>query len=334
MNRYKSLLLFSATALLLVGGTIYADEVSQNDDQGQVPAATAQADSQASQQATANQQSNPIETNQQQEQTPTNSEETSQSQDSMVKQEEGTLSNNQETEGSANQDQQVTESKADVSTVADSDSQEGQEAPDISTEEYEANVAGLKQVTMADVYHMFDDPNGSYTLYLGRPTCIYCRKFSPVIKDFNSLSGGQVYYYNTDSTDFSSVAKEFLRSKIGVFVTPTVLHLEKGQIVSGQLGSGGTAQDLYNKVFKSTDTRPDTSQEVTPSQQSPTANEKAAEQTITDAIAKAADASSKTSHQSQTKEVVKSEKLDTNTLTKVINKVLTLFDKFLAKFGA
>lgn len=333
MNRYKSLLLFSATALLLVGGTTYADKVSQNDDQRQVPAATAQADSQASQQATANQQSNQIETNQQ-EQLLTSSEETSQSQDSTAKQEEGTRSNNQETEGSANLSQQVTESTADVSTVADSDSQEGQEAPDISTEEYEANVAGLKQVTMADVYHMFDDPNGSYTLYLGRPTCIYCRKFSPVIKDFNSLSGGQVYYYNTDSTDFSSVAKEFLRSKIGVFVTPTVLHLEKGQIVSGQLGSGGTAQDLYNKVFKSTDTRPDTSQEVTPSQQSPTANEKAAEQTITDAIAKAADASSKTSHQSQTKEVVKSEKLDTNTLTKVINKVLTLFDKFLAKFGA
>ncbi|EHI75485.1 putative bacteriocin [Streptococcus criceti] len=333
MNRYKSLLLFSATALLLVGGTTYADEVSQNDDQGQVPAATAQADSQASQQATANQQSNQIETNQQ-EQLLTSSEETSQSQDSTAKQEEGTRSNNQETEGSANLSQQVTESTADVSTVADSDSQEGQEAPDISTEEYEANVAGLKQVTMADVYHMFDDPNGSYTLYLGRPTCIYCRKFSPVIKDFNSLSGGQVYYYNIDSTDFSSVAKEFLRSKIGVFVTPTVLHLEKGQIVSGQLGSGGTAQDLYNKVFKSTDTRPDTSQVVTPSQQSPTANEKAAEQTITDAIAKAADASSKTSHQSQTKEVVKSEKLDTNTLTKVINKVLTLFDKFLAKFGA
>ncbi|WP_165212839.1 thioredoxin family protein [Streptococcus tangpeifui] len=331
MNRYKSLLLFSATALLLVGGTTYADEVSQNADQGQVPAATAQADSQASQQATANQQSNQIETNQQ-EQLLTSSEETSQSQDSTAKQEEDTRSNNQE-EVSANQDQQVTESTADVSTVADSDSQEGQEAPDISTEEYEANVAGLKQVTMADVYHMFDDPDGSYTLYLGRPTCIYCRKFSPVIKDFNSLSGGQVYYYNTDSTDFSSVAKEFLRSKIGVFVTPTVLHLEKGQIVSGQLGSGGTAQDLYNKVFKSTDTRPDTSQEVTPSQQSPTANEKAAEQT-TDATVKAADSSSKTSDQSQTKEVVKSEKLDTNTLTKVINKVLTLFDRLLVKFRA
>ncbi|WP_195934751.1 thiol reductase thioredoxin [Streptococcus sobrinus] len=343
MNRYKSFLLFSATALLLVGGAVSADEVSQISTQEQPAAVVSQADSQANQPAVTNQESSQTESNQTG-QSQTTSQETAQVQETTAKQEEAPDSNNQvastqTTEEVVNQNQQATESETETASVTESDSQEGQDNSDISTEEYEANIADLKQVTMADVYHMFDDQAGHYTLYLGRPTCIYCRKFSPVIKDFNTLSAGQVYYYNTDSADFSSVAKEFLRTKIGAFGTPTVLHLEKGQIVSGQLGSGGTAQELYDKVFKSENTTTSPSEGTATNQGSQAASGNTAEQATKTEANQATEQPSTvtkdTNDQSQTKAEVKSEseKLDTKTLTKVINKVASLINTLLAKFG-
>ncbi|WP_019786909.1 thiol reductase thioredoxin [Streptococcus sobrinus] len=343
MNRYKSFLLFSATALLLVGGAVSADEVSQISTQEQPAAVVSQADSQANQPAVTNQEGSQTESNQTG-QSQTTSQETAQVQETTAKQEEAPDSNNQvastqTTEEVVNQNQQATESETETASVTESDSQEGQDNSDISTEEYEANIADLKQVTMADVYHMFDDQAGHYTLYLGRPTCIYCRKFSPVIKDFNTLSAGQVYYYNTDSADFSSVAKEFLRTKIGAFGTPTVLHLEKGQIVSGQLGSGGTAQELYDKVFKSENTTTSPSEGTATNQGSQAASGNTAEQATkteaNQATEQPSTATKDTNDQSQTKAEVKSEseKLDTKTLTKVINKVVSLIGRLLVKFG-
>lgn len=339
MNRYKSFLLFSATALLLVGGAVSADEVSQSSTQEQPAAVVSQADSQADQPAVTNQEGSQTESNQTG-QSQTTSQETAQVQETTAKQEEVPDSNNQvastqTTQEVANQNQQTTETETETASVTESDSQEGQDNSDISTEEYEANIADLKQVTMADVYHMFDDQAGHYTLYLGRPTCIYCRKFSPVIKDFNTLSAGQVYYYNTDSADFSSVAKEFLRTKIGAFGTPTVLHLEKGQIVSGQLGSGGTAQELYDKVFKPENTKTNASEGTTTGQETQTAGENPTEPAGNTNDSKPSADIKGTTDQSQTKAEAtpQTEKLDTNTLTKVINKLASLINALLAKLG-
>ena len=105
---------------------------------------------------------------------------------------------------------------------------------------------------MADVYHMFDDSENDYILYIGRPTCHYCRDFSPVLKEFNGLTGSQLYYYNTDRDDFTVAAKEFLTKKVGMFATPTTLYIDKGQLISGWVGSGITAQNLYNKLYTHT----------------------------------------------------------------------------------
>ncbi len=64
MNRYKSFLLFSATALFLVGGAVSADEVSQSSTQEQPAAVVSQADSQADQPAVTNQEGSQTESNQ------------------------------------------------------------------------------------------------------------------------------------------------------------------------------------------------------------------------------------------------------------------------------
>ena len=73
-----------------------------------------------------------------------------------------------------------------------------------------------------------------------------------MLKEFNGLTGSQLYYYNTDRDDFTIAAKEFLKNKVGIFATPMTLFIDKGQLVSGWVGSGITAQNLYNKLYTHT----------------------------------------------------------------------------------
>ncbi|WP_241154234.1 hypothetical protein ACFSN5_03810 [Streptococcus tangpeifui] len=82
-----------------------------------------------------------------------------------------------------------------------------QEITSITPKEYEANVANLNKVSMTDVYQMFTQDGKEHTLYLGRPTCPYCRRFSPEVKKFNDLIGGQLDYFNTDSPEYDDAAQ-------------------------------------------------------------------------------------------------------------------------------
>lgn len=74
-------------------------------------------------------------------------------------------------------------------------------------------------------------------------------------------------------------SKVFLKNKIGLYATPTIIHIEKGSIVSGQVGTGGTAQELYDKVFPSVSTEP-TSKEPTASQEEITPTSTSQETTV------------------------------------------------------
>lgn len=125
-----------------------------------------------------------------------------------------------------------------------------QEAPiDISLEEYTANVADFKKLTMSQVHQAFSEDGGEHTLYFGRGTCYYCRQFSSDLKEFHQLIGGQLEYYDTDSADFDDKAKEFLFKTVGIPGTPTILYLKNGQLVSGWVGGGLTAQELYGYLY-------------------------------------------------------------------------------------
>ncbi|WP_159565064.1 LPXTG cell wall anchor domain-containing protein [Streptococcus halichoeri] len=56
-------------------------------------------------------------------------------------------------------------------------------------------------------------------------------------------------YYNVDGKDFDDAAKAFLYDTVGIPGTPTVLYLKKGQLVSGWVGGGITAQQLYDYLY-------------------------------------------------------------------------------------
>ncbi|NQP59067.1 hypothetical protein HO913_07060 [Streptococcus suis] len=123
----------------------------------------------------------------------------------------------------------------------------GEELAEVTSEEYATNVADFKKVTIDDVHAAFTADGLEHTLYFGRGTCYYCCQFSPDLKEFNQLIAGQLEYYDTDSAD--DEAKEFLFKTVGIPGTPTILYLKNGQPVSGWVGGGVNAQQLYDYLY-------------------------------------------------------------------------------------
>ena len=121
---------------------------------------------------------------------------------------------------------------------------------EVSVETYEKNLENLKPVSYSDVTNMLTEDGGDHILYVGRPTCYYCRQNSPVLKDFNTLIDGQLLYYNTDSDQMDRESRKILFDKLGIPGTPSVIRLKNGQLVSGYLGSAPDAQAIYQAVFK------------------------------------------------------------------------------------
>ena len=121
---------------------------------------------------------------------------------------------------------------------------------EISVETYEKNLENLKPVSYSDVTNMLTEDGGDHILYVGRPTCYYCRQNSPVLKEFNTLINGQLLYYNTDSDLLDRESRKILFDKLGIPGTPSVIRLKNGQLVSGYLGSAPDARAIYQAVFK------------------------------------------------------------------------------------
>ena len=121
---------------------------------------------------------------------------------------------------------------------------------EVSVETYEKNLENLKPVSYSDVTNMLTEDGGDHILYVGRPTCYYCRQNSPVLKDFNTLIDGQLLYYNTDSDQLDRESRKILFDKLGIPGTPSVSRLKNGQLISGYLGSAPDAQAIYQAVFK------------------------------------------------------------------------------------
>ena len=91
---------------------------------------------------------------------------------------------------------------------------EAEAAPEVTQEQYQENVENLTKVSINDVYQMFTPDENKHLLYVGRPTCYYCRQFSPELKKLNQLT--PVEYYNTDGEDFDKNASDFLFGTVGI----------------------------------------------------------------------------------------------------------------------
>ncbi|SDJ29968.1 thioredoxin fold domain-containing protein [Streptococcus equinus] len=149
-------------------------------------------------------------------------------------------------ENSAEQASDVQETQTSATNLETSDEVEEAE---VTIPQYEENVADFNLVPMTDVYSMFTEDGKEHVIYFGRPTCYYCRQFSPELKDFNTLMNNRLEYYNTDSQDFDEAAANFLFKTVGIPGTPTIIRLQNGQIVSAWVGGGISGQELYDYLF-------------------------------------------------------------------------------------
>ncbi|HEM3195797.1 thiol reductase thioredoxin [Streptococcus suis] len=124
-----------------------------------------------------------------------------------------------------------------------------EEPAEITSEEYAANVADFQKISIEDVRQTFTEDGLEHTIYFGRETCYYCRQFSPELKELNQLIDNKLEYYDTDGADFDDSAKEFLFQTVGIPGTPTVIYVKNGQPVSGWVGGGVTAKQLYYHLY-------------------------------------------------------------------------------------
>lgn len=80
-------------------------------------------------------------------------------------------------------------------------------------------------------------------LYIGRPTCYYCRQYSATLNEFNNLIGGQLYYLNIDESKDNA---DYAFDNLEVPGTPTVMRIKNGEIANAWVGGGKTATELYD----------------------------------------------------------------------------------------
>jgi hypothetical protein len=118
----------------------------------------------------------------------------------------------------------------------------------VTEDEYLQNVNRFNKLNMKEIYSKFENKE-TFVLYLGRKTCPHCRKFSPILKEFNILYGNKLNYYDIESPDLDKDAKVFL-SKLHIPGVPAVLYVKEGKVVNGWAGIGITAKGLYDRFFK------------------------------------------------------------------------------------
>ncbi|MGK4078431.1 thioredoxin family protein [Ligilactobacillus salivarius] len=119
---------------------------------------------------------------------------------------------------------------------------------DVTIDKYNQNVANFNKVNTDTVKTMITE-NGNnldQVLYIGRPTCYFCRQASPHLRDFNQLINNQLYYYDIDA---EPIAHDFAFKEIGIPGTPTTMRLKNGKVISAWVGGEKTGQEFYDFLF-------------------------------------------------------------------------------------
>ncbi len=119
---------------------------------------------------------------------------------------------------------------------------------DVTVDEYNQNVANFNKVDTNTVKNMVTENtnNLDQVLYIGRPTCYFCRQASPHLRDFNQLINNQLYYYDID---VEPNAHDFAFKEIGIPGTPTTMRLKNGKVISAWVGGEKTGQEFYDFLF-------------------------------------------------------------------------------------
>ena len=126
-------------------------------------------------------------------------------------------------------------------------SKEGFYTKDVSLQEYQQNLRNFIPVNTSEVKKLLTENNNQdIVLYIGRPTCYYCRQASPYLKNFAELLHVNIFYYNIDN---EPNAHDYAFNTLGIPGTPTTMRLKNGKLVSAWVGGEKTGQEFYDFLF-------------------------------------------------------------------------------------
>lgn len=74
-------------------------------------------------------------------------------------------------------------------------------------------------------------------VYIGRPTCEECDRFSPVLEEVLKENDKSIYYYNTDDAVKEGEQEMIdMLDKLEVNLVPTLIYLKEGKVVKSAVG--------------------------------------------------------------------------------------------------
>ena len=118
---------------------------------------------------------------------------------------------------------------------------------DVTPQEYENNVSEFTRLNMAQVKGLISKrDNKEYLLYIGRPSCYYCREFSLALKEFNQLAGRKLLYFDIDK---EVTAHDYVFNELGIPGTPFFMRIKNGTIIRAWVGGGVKATELFNFIY-------------------------------------------------------------------------------------
>lgn len=98
--------------------------------------------------------------------------------------------------------------------------------------EYAAYNEAVRHFEISDTEAMLRKGNTELKfIYFGRPSCPYCRKFAPILKNLAEKNGKKIYYIDTDLYKDSKVVNNFL-DKYSIDEVPTLIYINNDKVIS------------------------------------------------------------------------------------------------------
>jgi len=97
---------------------------------------------------------------------------------------------------------------------------------------------GLYTIGNSEFYEIVNsDSEDGYWVYIGRPTCQYCRMVEPIIESALYHLDARMYYFNTDVARYEDEAKMLsLVNPLQIEGIPIIVHLVNGQVATYKIG--------------------------------------------------------------------------------------------------
>lgn len=98
------------------------------------------------------------------------------------------------------------------------------------------NIQGELITTDVELFETIKNSDQVSIIYIARPTCSFCNKFSPTVQEVVKEYGIDIYYTNMDDWNPSDVNSKLISIVRNFQGTPTILIMYKGRQIDTLVG--------------------------------------------------------------------------------------------------